>query len=113
MPALAGDSTIYLGIDLDWQAGDQIYLAPSSMQHTHSDYATLDSYNAASGVATLTSPLSYYHFGASYSLNADYEGLAMQTEVVLISRNIKICGSDEDAWGGQIYTTDIIDGASF
>lgn len=113
LPANAGDTTLYLEGGLDWVSGDRIYLSPTAMQNDHSDYATLASYDAGSGLATLTAGLSFYHFGADSQHVSDYEGLDMRGEVILLTRNVLIQGSDEDAWGGQIFTTDIIDGAQF
>ena len=34
----------------------------------------------------------------------------MRGEVLLLSRNIKIIGNDSDNWGGQIVTSDFIEG---
>ncbi len=34
----------------------------------------------------------------------------MRTEVFLLSRNIKIVGSETDGWGGQIVTSDFVEG---
>jgi hypothetical protein len=41
-------------------------------------------------------PLTYYHFGASASTAASYEGLDMRGEVVLLTRNVKIEGDPDD-----------------
>ena len=40
-----GTKTIYVEEGLDWQIGDQIYLAPTAMQHDHSEYRTIVEYN--------------------------------------------------------------------
>lgn len=103
---------MYLGAGLDWVAGDQIYLAPTAMQQDHSDYATIATYDKGSGVTTITEPLQYYHFGTGSSTFLDY-GVDMRGEVVLLNRNFQITASDEDDWGAQMFTTDIIDGATF
>ena len=41
---------------LDWQAGDQLYFAPTAMQADHSDYLTIESYNRDTGELRLTEP---------------------------------------------------------
>jgi len=56
--------------------------------------------------------LNYYHFGTGSSTKLDY-GVDMRGEVVLLNRNIMISGTEEDDWGCQVFTTDIIDGATF
>ena len=111
LPVNAGDTTLYLDNGLDWVAGDKIYLAPTAMQHDHSDYAEIATYDSASGIATVTTGLSFYHFGGDSTV-ADY-GLDMRGEVVLLTRNVLIQGFNEDNWGGQLLTTDIIDGSQF
>ena len=112
LPVNKGDTQLYLEPGLDWVAGDQIYLAPTAMQQDHSDYATLESYDKGSGIAIVTQALNYYHFGTGSSTKLDY-GVDMRGEVVLLNRNIMITGTETDDWGCQVFTTDIIDGATF
>ena len=81
------------------------------MQHDHSDYAEIATYSSSSGIATITTGLSFYHFGGASTVT-DF-GIDMRGEVVLLTRNVLIQGFNEDNWGGQLLTTDIIDGAQF
>lgn len=56
---------------------------------------------------TLDSALDFYHYGASASNAADYDGLDMRGEVRLLTRNVRIVGNDNnDNWGGNILTMD-------
>lgn len=106
-PVYNGASTVLVDTDLDWVAGDRLYFAPTNLQWTHSEYRTIDSYNSATGLVTLTQALSKYHFGAGSSTAADYNGLDTRGEVRLLSRNVRILGDyNNDLWGGHILTTD-------
>ena len=93
-----GDEKIIVEEGLDWQEGDQIYLAPSAMQHDHSEYRTIVSYVGSQ--ITLDEPLDHYHWGTGSSTGATYNGVDIRTEVILLSRNVKITGDDADGWGG-------------
>jgi hypothetical protein len=70
------------------------------------------SYNNETGVVTLDRKMSFYHWGASVSTGAQYNGVDMRAEVMLLSRNIKIQGNNTDAWGCQIVTSDFVEGNS-
>ena len=39
--------------NLDWQQGEQIYIAPSNMNHLGSDYRTIVQYDSSSGMLYL------------------------------------------------------------
>jgi len=93
--------------DLDWEEGDEIYLAPTAMQHDHSEYRKIVSYK--NGVVTLDKDLDHYHWGDSVSTARSYRGVDMRGEVILLSRNIKIQGDDTDGWGGQVLATDLFE----
>lgn len=100
------DLTILVEPALDWKQWDRIAIVPTAMQHTHTDYRIIDSYDAYTGVVTLTNPVFYYHYGASSSTANDYSGVDMRGEVVLLSRNVRVVGNDTDSWGGQILVSD-------
>ena len=103
----AGSSTITVEDGLDWAAGDEIYIAPTTIQYHYSEYRTIVSNEG--GVLTLDEPLEFYHWGAAAS-NADtLNGIDTRGEVLLLSRNIKVYGEDRDNWGGQIMATDIFE----
>jgi len=58
------------------------------MQHDHSDYAEIATYSSSSGIATITTGLSFYHFGGASTVT-DF-GIDMRGEVVLLTRNVLI-----------------------
>lgn len=41
LPVYEGDTELYVDPELDWVAGDEIYLAPTALQYDHSDYVTI------------------------------------------------------------------------
>ena len=109
-PANKGDTSITIETGLDFVAGDRLGLAPTSYDHEAVDDVTLTSYTSATGVAVFAVPLNHYHWGQSTSTATKYNGVDIRGEVVLLSRNIKIAGEDIESWGGQIVTSDTIEG---
>ena len=99
-PANVGDTTITVPSTIDWKVGDLIVIAPS--QRIETQYETRTIQAISNGVITLDKALKYYHYGA-----ASFTTLDMRTEVALLSRNIKVEGSDEDSWGGRIYVGEV------
>ena len=97
-PVYSGDDTIIVEDGLDWTVGDQIYIAPTAMQHDHSEYRTIVEYS--SGLITLDEPLERYHWGQGSSTGSSHSGVDMRAEVILLTRNILIKGEDVDGWGG-------------
>jgi len=87
--------------------GEQIYIAPSTIQATYSEYKTITA--IAAGVITLDSPLAYYHYGKDVSTGADYSGVDIRTEVYLLSRSVKIYGDSTDNWPAHIMATDMFE----
>jgi hypothetical protein len=73
------------------------------------DYAEILFYDNSTGLVYLDRSLSQYHWGSLVSTAADYSGVDMRGEVMLLSRNIKIVGNDSEAWGGQVLTGDFIE----
>ncbi len=61
---------------------------------------------------TLDRPLNYYHYGKRVSTGLEYSGIDMRTEVLLLSRNVVIQGTEEDNWGCQILTSTMLLGGS-
>lgn len=102
-----GSTSATVDAGLDWVAGDKLGFAPTATQHTHYEVATIASYDIATGALTLTAPLLYYHFGAAASTGANYQGLEMRGEVILLTRNIVIRGDQSaNTWNGQFLTMD-------
>lgn len=94
---------------LDWKAGDKLALLPTAIQNKHIDYMFVESYDASTGVITFTEGTKWYHWGQATSTGADYQGVDMRGEVILLSRNVRILGDDTDSWGGQIVVSDNVE----
>lgn len=107
--ALKKEMMIIVDQDMDWKAGDKIYLAPTGHGHLSSDYAEIVSYDASSGHCKIKDELKYNHFGDNESTAGKLSGIDRRGEVVLLTRNVRIEGDDFDDWGGQIVTSDSID----
>ena len=94
-----GDEEILVETGLDLVEGDRIALAATGYAQDAGEDNFVESYDAARGVLKLTSPLSYYHWGASESTADDYNGVDMRGEVLILSRNLKVVGEDVESWG--------------
>jgi len=101
--ASAGDTTITI-VDTpsDWNEGDLIGIAPSGRDYTHRDARIIDSISG--NQITLTEPLDYEHYGASSVDSAISGEIDIRAEVVHLTRNIKVTGSNEDRWGAHVVT---------
>lgn len=105
-PVYKGQTSIIVEDGHDWVVGDELYLAPTSMQSHHSDYMTIAEVSGTK--ITFTEELKYYHFGGS-DTSSMYNGVDTRGEVYLLTRNIKILGEDLDNWGGQVLATDLFE----
>jgi len=92
---------------LDWEAGDELFFAPTNHQWEHGEYRTITAVDDITGIVTVDSPFEWYHFGQEESTGAEFNGLDMRGEVRLLTRNVKIVGAaTNDKWGGNILTMD-------
>ena len=70
---------------------------------------TIENYDPESGIMTFTNFTRWYHWGAPASTAGEYSGVDMRGEVILMSRNVRVVGEDNDAWGAQIVVSDTIE----
>lgn len=101
--APAGQNWILLVDDpTDWVAGDELGINPSGRDYTQRDFAVIQSINGKN--VTLASPLVYTHYGAA-SIDATKTGaIDIRAEVLHLTRNIVVKGTNEDRWGGHVVT---------
>jgi len=107
--ALKGHTSVLVESQLDWRVGDSIVFLPTAIQENHFDYRIIESYDSSTGELNVTLPLTFYHWGQRTSTEADYNGVDMRGEVVLLSRNVRIVGNDSDSWGGQVIVSDSLE----
>ena len=92
--AKAGDSLIKLQDEVNWKKGESIVLATTSYSLDESETAVIDHVDSISpNIIYLTQPLKYSHYAKTESYGSDT--IEIRGEVGLLSRNIKIRGSDE------------------
>lgn len=109
-PATKGATSITVEPGLDIVAGDRLGLAPTAYNFMAADDVFVTSYDSITGVLSLNTSLLHYHWGAAQSTASDYNGVDVRGEVVILSRNIIIAGENIEGWGGQIVTSDTIEG---
>ena len=85
-----------------WAVGDKLALAPSGRNYEESDYATIAFIDGRN--ITLESPLTYTHYGASGIDANESSTIDIRTEVIHLTRNIRIVGTNEDRWGAHLVT---------
>lgn len=96
-----GDTKVYVEKGLDWAAGELLGFAPTGMNYRQSEQGIIKSYNSVTGELVLEAALQYYHFGAAVSTGANYQGLDMRGEVMMLNRNILIQGDQTKSdWSG-------------
>jgi len=113
-PAKIGDKTITIETkNVDLVEGDRIVLAPTGVEYNTGEARNVVSYNKNTGEIELDEALEWYHFGAEKSTAEKYNGVDIRGEVLSLSRNIKIVGTEEENWGAQILTADIMEEDGF
>ncbi|TNV88211.1 hypothetical protein FGO68_gene8985 [Halteria grandinella] len=105
-----GDTILFIEPGLSWLPGEQVGIIPTRIMWYEGDYRMVKSYDNSTGRLELTEGVEYYHWGAEESTGAEYSGVDMRGEIVLLSRNIKIRANDTDRWGCQVLTSSFIEG---
>jgi hypothetical protein len=109
-PAEIGATSIFVETkNVDLVEGDRIALPPTGPVYNHHDTRNVVSYDSKTGEVVLDAALEWYHFGAASSTAEKYNGVDIRGEVLSLSRNIKIIGTEVDDWGAQILTSDIME----
>ena len=106
--AKAGATSIEVIGDIrDWAAGDELGIAPSGRDYTHRDFAVIK--EIIGQTVTLESALVYDHYGASSVDSTKSGSIDIRAEVLHLTRNIKVQGTNEDSWGAHIVTSHYTD----
>lgn len=92
---LRGMNRFAVAPGLDWQADEQLVLAPTNMRTLDTDICTIREYDVGSGMVVCKETLQGFHFGADDSTEDDV-GVDMRGEVALLSRDIEITASQHD-----------------
>ena len=102
-PAAAGATSITVkDAPSDWKAGDKLGIAPSGRDWEQRDAVTVK--NVTGNTINLNEALTFDHYGAA-SVDADVSGtIDIRAEVVHLSRNIKVVGTNTDGWGAHVVT---------
>jgi len=107
--ATKNSDTFTVGTSLDWVPGDRIVLLPTGFVRHMKDDVFIKTYDNATGVVTINTTLNHYHWGQADDTGADFNGIDIRGEVILLSRNVKIAGEDVESWGGHIITGDTVE----
>ena len=101
--APAGQNWILLVDDpTDWAVGDELGITPSGRDYTQRDFCVVQAINGKN--VTLAAPLVYTHFGAA-AVDATKTGtIDIRAEVLHLTRNIIVKGTNEDRWGAHVVT---------
>ena len=112
---LRGMNRFAVAPGLDWQADEQLVLAPTNMRTLDTDICTIREYDVGSGMVVCKETLQGFHFGADDSTEDDV-GVDMRGEVALLSRDIEITASQHDishtareAWECRILVSDFFE----
>lgn len=109
---LPGATTLRVTSTAGWKPGDRLVLGPTEFNSTGSEVVTIQSVTDATTLV-LSAPAQHFHYGSAKptatpgseglkSLGSSYSGgIDMRGGVGLLTRNVRIQGSNEDSWGGQ------------
>lgn len=95
----------------DWAIGDSLFIATSTLHHTHSEYRKITA--ITDGTITLDKALKHYHYGRATSTGDIYNNVDIRNEVLLLNRSVKIQGEKKDGWAGHVLVSDMLDGLTF
>ena len=107
----AGATKIVVEQEVDWRAGEQIVIAPTSFTPNEADVAIIKSVSAVDKkTITLEEPLKFRHISAEET--AGSHSYSLKAEVGLLTRNIRIMGEEkalqeEQAFGGRVIVSEI------
>jgi parallel beta-helix repeat protein len=101
--ANAGQRWILLADEpTDWAVGDELGITPSGRDYTQRDFAIIQGIDGKN--ITLTQSLAYTHYGSVSASDSDTSNIDIRAEVVHLTRNIKVQGTNEDKWGAHVVT---------
>jgi len=109
-PAYPNDNTITItgGQLSGWNIGDEIVIGPSERNASHSEVFTIQDWSDdgnGNAQIVLDGSIEFYHYGGDQVFETEIGELDMRAEIGHLTRNIIFEGTDEDGWGGRIYTT--------
>jgi hypothetical protein len=94
--ALQGRFDFKVEAGLDIVPGDLLELLATDYDHKACENITVVSYDSSTGVVVASSELKKSHWGAPISTAAEYSGVDMRGEVLILSRNIKVMPAPHD-----------------
>ena len=94
-----GDTKVFVEPSLDLVAGDRLALTASSYQWDSSEDFFVESYDSVTGEVQIDRAILYHHYGAAESTAEKYNSADIRTEVLLLTRSIRIVGEDIESWG--------------
>ena len=104
-----GDTQVFVEPSLDLVAGDRLAVTASSYQWNSGEDFFIESYNNETGEVQIDRAIKFHHYGAAESTAEKYNGADIRTEVLLLTRSIRIVGDDVESWGGHMLTSDAIE----
>ena len=103
--AMAGDNTLTMADDVDWEAGNVIVITSTSKNRSQTETHTVDS--VAGNVVTLRDTLAFPHFAGEITVptnDASDQAFNLNAEVGLLTRNIVLKGPDTaDTTGNGVF----------
>lgn len=106
-PVYHGFTETLVEAGMTWEAGDNVYFAPTNLQAYHHEYRVIAEYLPASGKLTVTEPFEFYHHGGDSSIGK--YGVDMRGEVINLTRNVRVVADDDNDWGCTILNSDRVE----
>lgn len=100
--ASAGSNQIILSEAVDWQVNEEIVISPTSYLATETEVMTIKSISSDKLTITLNSSLLYDHLSFIETLSTGKQ-IKIAAAVGLLTRNVKIIGSEYDGQDDDLY----------
>ena len=108
--AASGSNQLHLKTPVDWQAGENIVITPTSFTATETEVMTIQAVSADGLTLTLNSSLQFTHLSFVETLSTG-QAVSIAAAVGLLTRNVKIIGAeyvgqDSDLYGMTMMVSD-------
>lgn len=104
-----GSNSFDVEAGLDWVPGDRLALLPTGYSRHMKDEVFIETYDNVTGALKINTTVNHHHWGQPDTTAADFNGIDVRGEVVLLTRSVKIVGENVNGWGGHVLTGDTVE----
>lgn len=106
--AQAGTNIITLESPVDWQVDEEIVLTTTTYRHDQTETVRIASISSDRKTLTLKSNLQFDHLFIQKNYSNGYKSFKIAAAVGLLTRNVRIIGSEYNGQDGDLYGSRVI-----